>query len=388
MDPSLIPFAIAAGAGVSGLVVWLAVRSHRARWQAWEAVGARLGLARVKRGFFKTDALVGDSGGVALVADTYTQSYGESSQTFTRVTADHPGLPLDLQVAKEGLLAGLAKRVWTGEDVQTGDAGFDDHMLLRGPEDHLLAVLDGVTREAVRGRLSEPGVTVKKGQATVEDSGTVRDPRKLEAWILATRDQALALALDPTEVPGRLARNAADELLADVRCRNLAVLATGHPDHPATAPAVAAALTDGDPSVRLVAAWHQRPRTREWPGAVGDEAVLVRLLDHPRTGIQTLACHALRESGSLGSVAPLRALEGGTRDSGVRGHALEAIRAIQGRLGAERAGGLAVLETPPGAAGGLAVSGGPLPAGGLAVSEEAVEEVARQPGSAREPERS
>ena len=104
MDPtSLLPAVLAATAtiGVGSAVVWAALRYSAARWRVWESVGARFGLTRTKRGFWKSDALTGTDGGVALVADTYTQSYGNSAQTFTRVTGDHAHLPPTLQVADE-----------------------------------------------------------------------------------------------------------------------------------------------------------------------------------------------------------------------------------------------------------------------------------------------
>ncbi len=376
---------LAASLAVGG-IGYLALQSHRRRWENWVAAGKDFGLERVKRAWFRSDALVGTDRGIDLVADTYTESHGESSTTYTRVTAAHPDLPPDLQVDRESLLGGLAKRLWKGEDVQLGDPAFDGQLLLRGPEDHLLAALGQSTRAEVLARMDEPRATANKGQVLVVKAGVVREQAELSAWIRTARDQALALAVPRHEIPLRLGAHVREDPVPGFRVRSLEALATSHRDHPAFAAALAAALTDPAPEVRLAAAWHKTPRTLDWPAPVGGEAAILPLLGSALEVVVILACEALREVGSVQAVLPLRSLLAETKSPAVKAVAREALNTVQGRLGgAEVQGGLAVLDAPGGSSGGLAVSEAE-PSGGLSV-QESLEAEGTGPGGRPQPEK-
>ncbi len=378
----------AAAVAAVGAVIWAIHAASAARWKTWVEVGQRLGLAREDRGWLKADALVGYLDRVEVVVDTFARSYGNSAQSFTRVVARAIDVPPDLQVGREHVLSGLVKRAFTGADVEIGDPPFDDAALVRGPEDHLLAVLDADTRQRILARLGDPKAVVKDGQVELVQSGVCRKGEVLEGWIVAVRDQARDLALAPEAIPPALARNAHQDPVAGVRARNLEVLARRHPAHPDCAAALERALEDPDLSVRVVAASQLRSPSCTWEDLLGAGAAerLTALLAHGSARTQALAAAALGELGGLGQVEPLSELAraAGTA-SVVKQAARAAIQAIQERSGSARPGGLTVAEQPLDTGGGLALAGPGLE-GRLAVADEPTEDEARPSADRRLPE--
>ena len=243
-----------------------------------------------------------------------------------------------------------------GQEVPVGETGFEEGVRVTGPEDHLLAVLDAPSRSRVQARIHDHGALVQQGQAQILMNGVVRDGARLHASLLAVRDLARDLALSPPRVPRALAHNAHSDPEAEVRVRNLEALLTHHPDHPVLANALQGALEDSCPAMRLLGASH--PRTSEPVGTGGlGEAVLLELLSHPVIEVQRLAARALGEVGSLEAVVSLQALAQGSRGTEpVRQEALQAIRALQGRLGADRPGALAIQEGSSEEEGALSLS--------------------------------
>lgn len=138
------------------------------------------------------------------------------------VTVRH-ATPADWTVGREDRLSRLAQRVGLG-DVQTGDATFDDHVLLRGDEAELVAAMSQGMRRRLRALL-DGGVTL--------DAGTFRwrtqndgKPSGVLARLNSIARVAEHLRPEPATRALRLLRNAAREP-GGVRRRNLQALLDG-----------------------------------------------------------------------------------------------------------------------------------------------------------------
>jgi hypothetical protein len=158
--------------------------------------------------------------------------------------------------------------------VRTGDPDFDSAAVVRGGEANIRAVLDHETRNALGSMLSGQlrfesagGTEMLPTVARVRDGvlrvSVARDARDLFANVKhpdippgAIRpivDVADRLA-KPADMAQRIADNTPAEPTAAVRIGNLRILGSDFPEHPATRPALVAALDDPADEVRLEAA--------------------------------------------------------------------------------------------------------------------------------------
>ena len=74
----------------------------------------------------------GELRGFRVKIDTYSQSHGKSSTTYTRFDVSFPAsLGLGLKLTAEGFFSGIAKRLGS-QDIEVGDAAFDPGVLVKG----------------------------------------------------------------------------------------------------------------------------------------------------------------------------------------------------------------------------------------------------------------
>ena len=118
------------------VVVALSLQAKK-RDEAWETAGRRLGLTFRGRSGFQGRKLEGECVGHAVRVDTYSRRSGKQSQTYTRYRIGYADLGLGLNLEREGLFSGV-KKFFGAQDIEVGDPGFDEGILVKG--DHPTAV--------------------------------------------------------------------------------------------------------------------------------------------------------------------------------------------------------------------------------------------------------
>ena len=169
----------------------------------------------------------------------------------------------ELSLVTEGVEASLSRSV-SGVEIHVGDPVFDDALWVRGPEAVVRAVLDAETRRLVlslfvgrvevldqdTSRMFDGTVSVGSGVLRVEALNVISAPKWFGESLLGFLDVARRLAR-PADVPGRLAANARNDPLPEVRLENLQVLIAEYPGRPATVGTLRSALDDSHPDIRL-----------------------------------------------------------------------------------------------------------------------------------------
>jgi hypothetical protein len=164
--------------GFFGLLIWLIWWGNSQHEKAMASVAEQFDLTHHEGRMFGTNARVeGQHGSCRVVIDTYTTGSGKSRSTWTRFRLDSPRTPYDAHVSGEGVLSFVGK-AFKGNDIQIGDARFDDKVLLRGPEAELRAMLDADTRESVRNAVIAHW-ELSSGTWTCRRSGRMRDARQM-----------------------------------------------------------------------------------------------------------------------------------------------------------------------------------------------------------------
>lgn len=245
---SLAPVAAAEATAlliVLGLVVVLIAayfgNEHEKKLQrAWADVAAKYGLDQI--GKFDLAGKVGD---FAVTADIYTTGSGKSRKTWTRVTLEG-----DLTRAVALAAEGFFSRVF-GQDILVGDGTFDQAVKVQGDEAAALALLDQNTRRAFKSAVTS-GWSFEDGRWTLKASG------RLGEELAARLEVGLSLAeltkKGQSELPRRLMALVTHDPVPSVRRRALSYLVAQYPNASATKAALEAALRDGEPVVRLLAA--------------------------------------------------------------------------------------------------------------------------------------
>ena len=193
-------------------------------------------------------------------------NHSESSRGI-RVVID--GLSDAVVLQGEGIGTAIEKTLGSRE-IETGDAPFDESLFLRGDPAMLRALLDAETRrmaaEVFAGRVRMEPFAPRRVQMSVRVAyGELRaefpNRRGSQEEPLADTLQALlALAerLAPVErIEERLAGIARNDPVSRVRGHALATLRRDYASAAATREALAAALADADPEIRLLAALAQ-----------------------------------------------------------------------------------------------------------------------------------
>jgi HEAT repeat protein len=406
-------FLLAAGRSVSELelVFWslvaLAVafgliQQSRKANRVWREEASRLGLEVVKGGFLGGRSIEGEFHGFPVRVETFTSN----RELHTRVTVDtRDRIPKWIELRAEAAWSGVAK-VFTGEDILTGDQEFDAAVNVSGQEPVAAALLGEQTRRSVR-RLISSGGGVRQGCLYLEKEGRMSEPGEI-------RDAVGMLVKFASDLPAgkpaeRLLANATSDRIPGVRLQNLRLLDKWFRTEEETRRGAERALSDPEPSIRLLAATlvpagqgapvlkglledpaiaddvlrdavraagaakdasllaplyalvpRHDPALAEAVatalGQLGDaeaENALLRLLGRDDVEVKRAAAAALGLVGTIRAVEPLLLLAKGP----VAGTARDAVRRIQAKLGDAESGRLSIAEQEA-AVGGLSIAAG------------------------------
>jgi hypothetical protein len=275
-------------------------------------------------------------------------------------------VPSDVQVRAESAWLQVQK-VWEGQDLQTGDEGFDAAVNLRGSAQHLRACLDDSARRRIIQAVAG-GMRIEDGAVVREERGAMDSVDELALLLRRAVGLARSLSFDPGGVTTALAANARRDPLPGVRRQCLQALLERAPTSDAAAAALRVALNDSDERVRVLAARRSAGaesqeallalsaskdddvcrEVAEALVAVADprvEPALVELLSRPADAVRAAAARSLGRVGSIAAVEPLLVLTKGALFGGAaRDAARDAVRRIQERLGDADAGRLSLAE--------------------------------------------
>lgn len=385
--------------GLIGGVFYIGAKSAQAWRETLQGAAAVLGLSFRKGSFTKAPAVVGEYRGYHLCLDSYTVSTGKSSTTYTRIVCTPHDVPESFELSREGVGASI-KKAFVGEDLEIGDPVVDEHLVIRGPTRlDTLARMDRRSQEIALDVVGNLKARVKKGRVEWIRSGLVKDAGRLVE--IATRLVDLAETLDHNgrSVPGRLLTSVRSPGHPEFRRRALHLLLSHFGRTPEARDAVALALQDPTPQIRLLGAIAAGPeghatllellggaggdfasdvldaiqragltppfgelqRLAESAGArvavarllgqqgasahPGAEALLLSFLGEDDDALVTQAARSLGAVGSVRAVEPLMELtKGFFKDGDLKDAAKRAIAAIQSRLGDAEAGRLTVAE--------------------------------------------
>lgn len=257
----LVASAIAALAGLVAL--------RRRRHRAWRRAARRLGLALRFEGDPPRPVLEGTlEGGYDVRVETVLRrerrgaEIGAGGVTVrTRLRVDGGDrIPGDLSLAPESTTTRLKRGLVGGADVDVGDAGFDEDVLVQGDPVQLRALLDASTRRTVRKLVGSFGGTVERGVLSAERDGLAEDAESLERSIAFLHEAARVLSLDDAAIPSRLAEIAVEDPEREVRERAFEALTGRFPDHAEAERATEILLTDPEPRLKELATRRSRGR--------------------------------------------------------------------------------------------------------------------------------
>jgi HEAT repeat protein len=264
---------------------------------AWSEAAQELKLHFIPGGLFGRGKIRGELGGFPVRAEIVTRGSGEDATKYTRVVVDMAGrMPRGVSFVAESSRSVLGK-VFTGQDMQTGDYQFDDTVYVRGPEVPLRAALNAGARRRIVEMVTR-GATVKDGTICEERLGVVDDAGYLSHLLEQAAAAARELAAGAGDIQRALLENARGDPVPEVRLLNLKALVQRDPASPAASEALIAALDDPDGRLRLL--WAAALRT---PSSA---AVLASLVSDPsmQPDVRAEALRALGQGRPYAEVAP------------------------------------------------------------------------------------
>jgi hypothetical protein len=205
----------------------------------------------------------------------------------------------------------LRKRFLGEREIEIGDESFDDAFLVQGSPAVVRALLGDETRSILhhlfRGRIgSVPATVALEGGAFYVDIPETFVGGELK-WLSNVLDSVFRVAerlVLPVDIAGRLAANARNDRLADVRLRNLLTLIDEYPGHAAAFDALRAGCHDENDEIRIRAAMAIGGESNETllemaSRESGDEAYAARAIealgqDLPPQRVQAILESALR----------------------------------------------------------------------------------------------
>lgn len=239
------------------------VRRRRARMEAWRQAATALSLTEIVP---RDDEFVRALGARAADLTVRLESVNDGTREGGTRLVVQPVTPRDagLTVRRASEATSFKERTGGWRDVAIGDPAFDAACFVVGPGHLALALLDSEARRLLvegfaRGPVVEagfagPAISLVCGVLQIRVRNSGHDSRGRFEEILR---EGLGLArrlTPPPDIPRRLAENVACEPEPGVRDNLLATLAVDFPSHPATRPALRAAMEDPADFVRLHAA--------------------------------------------------------------------------------------------------------------------------------------
>jgi len=232
--------AIPAWAGVQALLIHWIQRHHL---REWKAAIEPLGLPPEETsGLWGGRLTLQTREGPLLVEISLSSRKGSRPQI--EVTAPWPRDFTEIRIRPE------ADKPPGAREIEIGDDRFDQAFYLVGPAQLLFALLDA---EARRLLLAFPANMMRVSGGALWAEASPAKPSNLGDLVRQLLDLARHLS-QPLDVVQRVARNAREDPISEVRLQNLLLLVRELPGQEVTTEALRAACEDPSPKVRLRAA--------------------------------------------------------------------------------------------------------------------------------------
>jgi hypothetical protein len=111
--------------------------------EIWRQLSAEIGGDFVKTGFFKSTRVAVQHNDWMITLDAYTESSGETSQTYTRMRAPYVNQDgFRFTIYRKGFFSELGKLLGT-QDIEIGEPAFDDAFIIQGTDESKVQDLFG-----------------------------------------------------------------------------------------------------------------------------------------------------------------------------------------------------------------------------------------------------
>lgn len=109
--------------------------------EIWSQLSREIGAEYKEDGFFKAGRLVLSHRQWEITLDTYTMHTGKSNITYTRMRAPYVNRDgFRFRIYRKNVFSGIGK-LFGVQDVEVGDAFFDDQFIIQGEPEHLVRSL-------------------------------------------------------------------------------------------------------------------------------------------------------------------------------------------------------------------------------------------------------
>jgi len=160
------------------IAIALTISSHRTTLANWAEAAAQLGLDLTGGGTFSFPRLDGLIDHYGVSVHRFTKGSGNNQQVFTRFTVGYPTADFRFELSRQTKAGGFLRRMVGRQDVEIGDASFDDAFVIKTVDpDRLSAFLTGQRRSTL-GRLlaTYPTLEVTNDSVRVDVRRVIRDP--------------------------------------------------------------------------------------------------------------------------------------------------------------------------------------------------------------------
>ena len=119
--------------------------------EIWSQLSGEIGAEYQERGFFKEGKVVLSHRQWEITLDTYTVHTGKTTIIYTRMRAPYVNRDsFRFNIYRKNIFSGIGK-MFGGQDIEVGDAFFDDQFIIKGEPEHLVRSLltNGMIRHLI-----------------------------------------------------------------------------------------------------------------------------------------------------------------------------------------------------------------------------------------------
>ncbi|HKI55000.1 MAG TPA: hypothetical protein VJ987_12810 [Anaerolineales bacterium] len=120
--------------------------------EIWSQLSGEIGAEYQERGFFKEGKVVLSHRQWEITLDTYTVHTGKTTIIYTRMRAPYVNRDgFQFNIYRKNIFSGIGK-MFGGQDIEVGDAFFDDQFIIKGEPEHLVRSLltNGMIRHLIQ----------------------------------------------------------------------------------------------------------------------------------------------------------------------------------------------------------------------------------------------
>jgi len=118
--------------GVAVAAISIGISQSKKTNEAWASAAKHLELVFQPSQIFSRPRISGIHKGCSVLVTTFSKGSGKNQTTYTRFRVSYPhSLDLGLRLTRQGLLSGIGRFFGT-QDIEVGDEGFDDAIVVKG----------------------------------------------------------------------------------------------------------------------------------------------------------------------------------------------------------------------------------------------------------------